>query len=61
MTTHIYTPPGSRSLPRTQDIVGLGLTVLLAIGLLFVAGFSHAGGLHGVAHDQRHSIAFPCH
>lgn len=61
MTTHIQTHPGGRSLPGTRDIAGLGFAVLLAAGLLFVAGFGHAGALHDVAHDQRHAIAFPCH
>lgn len=49
--------------PQTHsiDLAGIAMAAALGLGLLFVAGFSQAQAMHGVAHDQRHAIAFPCH
>ena len=43
------------------EVLGLACAATLGLGLLFVAGFADAGGLHDTAHDQRHALAFPCH
>lgn len=32
---------------------------ILGLFLLFAVGFAHVS--HDVAHDSRHSVAFPCH
>ncbi|MGD9601877.1 MAG: CbtB domain-containing protein [Gammaproteobacteria bacterium] len=37
------------------------LAALCGLGLLWVVGFANADLLHDVAHDTRHSAAFPCH
>lgn len=41
------------------------LTVLFVAtfgaALLFTAGFAQPDFMHNVAHDTRHSVAFPCH
>lgn len=59
MTTNTLTAhSGARA---TSDILAIALAMMLGLGLIFVAGFSHASGMHDVAHDQRHAIAFPCH
>ena len=34
---------------------------LFGAALVFVVGFAHSSVLHNVAHDTRHSLAFPCH
>lgn len=41
----------------------LSILVVLAMGLTLVAvaGFAGSDILHNVAHDGRHSAAFPCH
>ncbi len=41
-------------------IVALG-AILLGVGLVYFAGFSHIEAVHNAAHDTRHSAAFPCH
>ncbi len=46
---------------RMSDLAPVAFAVLLGVGLIFVAGFSQAGGVHDVAHDARHATAFPCH
>ena len=43
------------------DILAILLALALGVGLIFAAGFSSAAVMHDVGHDQRHSIAFPCH
>jgi cobalt transporter subunit CbtB len=37
--------------------------VVLALGLLLLAGAGFAGSdyVHNAAHDTRHAIGFPCH
>ncbi len=39
------------------------IAISAALGLFLIWGVGFAGpqGLHDVAHDSRHSIAFPCH
>lgn len=36
-------------------------TFCLGLGVVFLAGFSHANAVHNAAHDTRHAMAFPCH
>ena len=35
--------------------------ILFGACLVYGAGFAQPDLLHGVAHDSRHSMAFPCH
>ena len=37
------------------------LAILLGVFLIYGIGFAHPQILHTVAHDSRHSFAFPCH
>ncbi len=57
----IQTMTASNGARATTDILGIALVMALGLGLIFAAGFSHAAGMHDVAHDQRHAIGFPCH
>ena len=43
------------------DILAIVAALALGTALIFAAGFSSAAVMHDVGHDQRHSIAFPCH
>jgi len=45
----------------TTDIAAIALALAIGVGLIFAAGFSSAAVMHDTGHDQRHSIAFPCH
>jgi cobalt transporter subunit CbtB len=50
------------AISRTNtDLLAIALAAMIGVGLIFVAGFSSAAALHDTGHDQRHSIAFPCH
>ena len=35
--------------------------ILLGVFLVLGVGFAHSDTIHNVAHDSRHSLAFPCH
>ncbi|WP_281824151.1 CbtB domain-containing protein [Jannaschia rubra] len=64
MTTRTQTAPmqaAGHAVPKSRDLAGLAFAAILGLGLIFVAGFSHSQTIHDVAHDQRHSMAFPCH
>lgn len=71
MTTQTPTDPSvpvtataSRAPARarlTAEVLGIGAAALAGVALIFVAGFAEASGVHDFAHDQRHSLAFPCH
>tara|TARA_R110002012_G_scaffold149625_6_gene308741 strand:- start:1013 stop:1192 length:180 start_codon:yes stop_codon:yes gene_type:complete len=37
------------------------VALLGGLGIVYLTGFSHADAVHNVAHDTRHSMAFPCH
>ena len=37
------------------------LAMALGLFIVGVVGFSHIDTVHNVAHDVRHSNAFPCH
>lgn len=43
------------------EILSITLAAVFGLGLIFAAGFSQASGMHTVAHDSRHAVAFPCH
>lgn len=43
------------------DLLPIALAMFIGVGLIFVAGFSHASALHDTAHDARHAVSFPCH
>lgn len=39
----------------------LAMAALLGVFILGFVGFSHIEAVHNAAHDNRHSMAFPCH
>lgn len=43
--------------PLIQNIAAL----LFGVTVLFAVGFAPMGVAHNVAHDARHTMAFPCH
>lgn len=50
------------SITRADSRLGPIAVVMLAGVLLFsVTSFSQAAAMHDTAHDQRHSMSFPCH
>jgi cobalt transporter subunit CbtB len=56
MTTH--------TLSRTEtasEVFGILSAFLAGVALIYFTGISQASILHDAAHDQRHSMAFPCH
>jgi cobalt transporter subunit CbtB len=42
-------------------VVQAALAMLLGIGVIGIAGFSHVDVIHNAAHDTRHASGFPCH
>lgn len=44
-----------------SDRAGLFAALLAGLALIYFAGISQAAVVHDAAHDQRHSLAFPCH
>jgi cobalt transporter subunit CbtB len=58
MTTKLLDQTDARGLSEVSTIA---LAAVIGLGLIFAAGFSHAGGMHDVAHDARHATGFPCH
>jgi Probable cobalt transporter subunit (CbtB) len=56
-------------LPAQKVWLMLGLTVLLALGVLYFIGvdqgavsmFGHDMHIHEFTHDARHFLGFPCH
>jgi cobalt transporter subunit CbtB len=53
----------SSALPATIGERQLTGVLVLAFGLLLLAGAGFAGSdyVHNAAHDTRHAIGFPCH
>ncbi len=39
----------------------LAMAALLGIFVIGFVGFSHIDAVHNAGHDNRHSMAFPCH
>ena len=56
--SHVITRPASS---LAQRIAAACFATMLGAGLVYFAGFSHIPAVHNVAHDTRHSAAFPCH
>lgn len=51
----------TKTADRVDSGVGaIAVTLLLGAVLIWTTGFANSAALHGVAHDSRHSIAFPC-
>lgn len=46
---------------RSEALKAAALALLLGVGLVFTAGFSHSATLHNAGHDTRHALSFPCH
>ena len=51
----------SLAVSRTDAVVPALMAILLGLFILSGTGFVEASALHDVAHDSRHSLAFPCH
>jgi cobalt transporter subunit CbtB len=56
MTASIQVATQSRS-----ELLGIILVLVAGLSLVGVAGFAGSDVLHAIAHDGRHSAAFPCH
>jgi cobalt transporter subunit CbtB len=41
--------------------VQLSFAALLGVFVIGFVGFSHIDAVHNAGHDNRHSMAFPCH
>lgn len=52
--TQTQTLASARALP-------IAMAFMLGVLLVAGAGFASASALHNAAHDQRHSLGFPCH
>jgi len=52
---------GQADTQAQTEIASIVFAAVIGLGLIFAAGFSHAGGMHDVAHDSRHATGFPCH
>jgi cobalt transporter subunit CbtB len=52
---------GSRTVARTDVLVGAILAAVLGAFLIWGVGFSPIDFVHNAAHDTRHSTGFPCH
>ena len=53
-----YVPAKSTVAERRLAIL---FAAMLGIAVLFVSGFANHELVHDVAHDARHTFAFPCH
>ncbi|HMM64012.1 MAG: CbtB-domain containing protein [Mesorhizobium sp.] len=49
------------SASASSRYVQLAMAALLGIFIVGFVGFSHIDAVHNAAHDNRHSMAFPCH
>ena len=47
--------------PDTSRLVPIISALIVGSLLLLTAGFAQPNYIHNVAHDARHSFAFPCH
>ena len=53
---------GSAPAALTADrALPIFMAALLGVFIVGGVGFSPSAALHNVAHDYRHSMAFPCH
>ena len=46
---------------RAARISQLLLAAFLGVFIVGFVGFSHIEAVHNAGHDNRHSMAFPCH
>lgn len=53
--------PDARHGERVAARASLAAAFALGASLLFLVGFAQSAVLHDVAHDTRHTMAFPCH
>lgn len=57
--------PASGSTPvaalSADRVVPIFMAALLGVFIVGGVGFAPSAALHNVAHDYRHSMAFPCH
>ena len=49
------------SVSSQSRLMQLALAGLLGVFIIGFAGFSHIEAVHNAGHDNRHSMAFPCH
>lgn len=49
------------SVTSQSRFMQLALAALLGTFIIGFVGFSHIDAVHNAAHDNRHSMAFPCH
>jgi len=59
----VTTASSSIATPVSQQsrFMQLGLAALLGCFIIGFVGFSHIEAVHNAGHDNRHSMAFPCH
>ena len=60
-STRVETQPASVPSARRRALAGPLAAAILGVVIIWVVGFSHVEAIHNVAHDTRHSHAFPCH
>jgi cobalt transporter subunit CbtB len=53
--------PQTASVADQRVRVAAAAAFFIGATLVFLTGFAHSATLHNVAHDTRHSLAFPCH
>jgi cobalt transporter subunit CbtB len=56
-STHVASVPSA----RRRALAGPLAAAILGAVVIWVVGFSRVEAIHNVAHDTRHSHAFPCH
>lgn len=49
------------SVSSQSRFMQLAMAALLGIFVIGFVGFSHIEAVHNAGHDNRHSMAFPCH
>ena len=49
------------SVSSQSRVMQLALAAFLGIFVVGFVGFSHIDAVHNAGHDNRHSMAFPCH
>jgi cobalt transporter subunit CbtB len=59
MNTHAAAPAAQGTAPARW--LAASAALLVALPLLWGAGFASADALHDTAHDVRHAMGLPCH
>lgn len=57
-TTSVTLGTAASSASRVVQLLSAALLGVFVIGFV---GFSHIDAVHNAGHDNRHSMAFPCH